>query len=252
MISPDSNITGFLDRMPDAMRYEHASREVDDTAMRLAGRIPPNSRVLDVGCGSGAITSILKEVTGAVIIGVEPDSERAQKARERGLKVINAYFSTDIAKEHGPFDFVVFADVLEHLANPAAVVFLAKESLKPEGAILASVPNAAHLYSRIDLLRGIFRYDECGIMDATHLRWFTTDSIKRFFERLGFEIVYQDYTVFSSIPDYHTRKPFCWLEPELRKQVLRRLAKWKPGLFAVQHVVEARVNSRQTPELKHA
>jgi SAM-dependent methyltransferase len=240
MISPDNNATGFLDRLPDPMRYESASREADDTAMRLAGRIPRDSRVLEIGCGSGAIIAILKEVTGAVVIGVEPDSERAQKAQERGLTVVNAYFSPEITKEYGPFDFVVFADVLEHLPNPAYIVFLAKEVLKPHGAILASVPNAAHLYSRVDLLRGIFRYDECGIMDATHLRWFTRDSIKRFFERLGFEVVYQDYTVFSTISEYRTCKPFRWLEPKLRTAVLRRLAKWKPGLFAVQHIVEAR------------
>src|SRR5262245_36390402 len=119
MISPDNNATGFLDHLPNTMRYESASREPDDTGMRLARRIPPHSRVLDIGCGSGAITSILQEITGASIIGVEPDSERAQKARARGLTVINAYLSPEIGKEYGPFDFVVLADVLEHLPNPA-------------------------------------------------------------------------------------------------------------------------------------
>ena len=157
MISPDDNAAGFLDRAPDMMRYDSISREPDDTAMRIALRIPPGSRVLDVGCGSGPITEILRAVSGATIIGVEPDSQRAGIGPGTGLTVINDYLSPEVIREHGLFDFVVFADVIEHLPNPAAIVSLAKDALKPGGSILASVPNVAHFYVRLNLLvRGIF------------------------------------------------------------------------------------------------
>jgi methionine biosynthesis protein MetW len=243
IISPDNNAAGFLDHVPDTLRYEHASREPDDTAMKLASRIPANSRVLDVGCGTGSITSILSEVTGSDIIGIEPDEGRAEHARARGLTVINDYFSPDIVKEYSAFDFVVFADVLEHLPNPAQLVSLARRALKPGGSILVSVPNAAHFYTRVDLLRGVFRYEDCGIMDATHLRWFTRDSIRKFFELLDFEVVYQDHTVMLGLLDYRRRRPFCWLSPRLKNPAIRKFAAWKPSLFAVQHIVQAKINA---------
>jgi methionine biosynthesis protein MetW len=240
IISPDNNAAGFLDRAPDTLRYDNASREPDDTAMRLASRIPPGSRVLDVGCGTGVITSILCEVSGAKVMGIEPDFGRAERARARGLTVIDGYFSPETIKEHGSFDIVVFADVLEHLPNPAQLVSLARQALKPGGSVLVSVPNAAHFYTRLDLLRGVFRYEDCGIMDATHLRWFTRDSIKRFFERLNFEVIYQDHTVMLNLPDYGGRRPFCWFSPKFRNPLIRKLAAWKPGVFAVQHILQAR------------
>jgi methionine biosynthesis protein MetW len=239
MISPDDNSAGFLDHVPPSMRYEQASREKDDTALKLARRIPAGSRVLDVGCGSGPVTEILRTVSDAIIIGIEPDKQRAQWARGRGLTVINDYLSQAIIRDHDPFDFIVFADVLEHLPNPAQVVCLAKEALKPGGCVLVSVPNGAHFYARLDLLRGIIRYEDSGIMDATHLRWFTRKSIKCFFERLDFDVTYQDYTVFAKMHMYANRRPFSWLKPRLRAFALRGLAAWQPGLFAVQHIIEA-------------
>jgi 2-polyprenyl-3-methyl-5-hydroxy-6-metoxy-1,4-benzoquinol methylase len=237
--SPDNNSDGFLDHAPETMRYEYASREPDDTAMRLASRILRGSRVLDVGCGTGAITEILRDVTGATVVGIEPDTGRALRAQARGLTVTNDFLSQKFVEEHGLFDFVVFADVIEHLPNPAQIVLLARQALKPGGSILASVPNAAHFYTRLDLLRGIFRYEDCGIMDATHLRWFTRDSLQQFFLRLGFEITHQNYTVMPGMREYTTRRPFRNLKPKFRNRLLRRLSAWKPSLFAVQHIIQA-------------
>jgi methionine biosynthesis protein MetW len=239
MISPDNNAAGFLDQAPDALRYEYASKEPDDTAMRIAKRIPLGSRVLDVGCGTGSITEIIRNTSNATIIGLEPDEQRARQAQSRGLTVINDYLSVNLIRDQGPFDFVVFADVIEHLPNPAQVISLAKTALKPGGSILASVPNVAHFYTRLDLLCGVFRYEDCGIMDATHLRWFTKGSFKLFFERLDFEVVYQDYTVMPTMHYYSRRKPFCWMNERRRTQLLRRLAAWKPEVFSVQHIIQA-------------
>jgi methionine biosynthesis protein MetW len=239
MISPDDNAAGFLDYAPATMRYEQASVESDDTAMMLARRITSGSRVLDVGCGTGSITEILRNVSGATVIGIEPDEGRAQRASARGLTVINDYLSRAVIEKYGPFDFVVFADVLEHLPNPAQLVSLAKDALKPGGAVLVSVPNAAHFYTRLDLLRGVIRYEDSGISDATHLRWFTKLSLRRFFERLGFEVTFEGHTVFSGMNIYHQRKPFSWLSPRWRTSLLRTLAQWKPAIFGVQHIIEA-------------
>ena len=156
--------------------------------MKLASLIAPKSRILDVGCGTGVITEIIRHQTSASIIGIEPDVERVQRAKTRGLEVHPGILSPEFIKDHGPFDYIVFADVLEHLPNPAEIVVMARTGLKPGGSIVASVPNVAHWFVRIDLLAGRFNYQDCGIMDATHLRWFTRRTIREFFERLGFKL----------------------------------------------------------------
>jgi 2-polyprenyl-3-methyl-5-hydroxy-6-metoxy-1,4-benzoquinol methylase len=93
----------------------------DDAGMKLAHLIAPNSRVLDVGCGTGVITDAIRRQKSASIIGIEPDAERAQRAVARGLDVHLGVLSPDFIRQHGPFDYIVFADVLEHLPNRAEI-----------------------------------------------------------------------------------------------------------------------------------
>ena len=239
MASPDKNSSGFLNKQPDSLRYEFRSLDSDDVAMKIAGMITPQSRILDVGCGTGVISEILKLNTQADIIGVEPDAERVKKARERNLTVYEGFLTDDFFKEHGTFDYIIFSDVLEHLENPAEIVQIAKKGLNEKGAIIVSVPNIAHWFVRIDLLFGNFNYQDCGIMDATHLRWFTRDTIRSFFKNTGFEITGFDYTINIALPDYRNRLPWRWLGTAVSKQIVRRLASISPGLFGCQFVVKA-------------
>lgn len=241
-MTPDNNALGFLDEAVEALRYENASLYPEDVAMRLAGRITEGARIIDVGCGTGVITEIIKNKLKADIIGIEPDKSRADLAKKRGLKVINNYLSLKLKNELGLFDYVIFADVLEHMPNPAEVVLVAREMLKPRGSILISVPNAVHIFNRVDLLKGVFNYEDCGIMDATHLRWFTRNSLKGFVERLGFKTIHQDYTVMPGLPSYQKRSPFRQLPPNLRYKLLCWLSKKNPNLFAVQHIIQAQIN----------
>lgn len=211
----------------------------DDVGMKLANLITPNARVLDVGCGTGSIAEIIRDQTAAIIVGVEPDGERVRHAVARGLSVHHGILTPDVVSQHGPFDFIVFADVLEHLPNPAEIVLIAKQGLKPGGSILVSVPNVAHWFVRLDLLMGRFNYQEVGIMDATHLRWFTRETICEFFERLGFKITAMDHTVNIDLPDYSRRAPWRWLRPAIRSKLVGGLASMRPSLFGCQHIVQA-------------
>jgi len=238
-ISPDENSTGFVSARPDPLRYEHVSLDPGDVSLKLAALIAPNSRVLDVGCGTGVITEIIQNRCAASIVGIEPDAERARQAVARGLDVYQGFLSAEFVRQHGPFDFVVFADVLEHLPNPAQLVRLAREGLKPRGCIVVSVPNVAHWFVRMDLLAGRFNYQDSGIMDATHLRWFTRRTIREFIEREGFEVTALTHTLNLGLPDYGHRAPWRWLRPGLRRRLVRRLAALRPGLFGCQHIVRA-------------
>lgn len=239
MTSPDSHSSGFLQTEPDALRYEYLSLDPDDAGMKLAHLIAPNSRVLDVGCGTGVITDTIRRQKSASIIGIEPDAERVQRAIARGLDVHLGILSPDFIRQHGPFDYIVFADVLEHLPNPAEIVAMARGGLKPGGSVVASIPNVAHWFVRIDLLRGRFDYQDCGIMDATHLRWFTRRTVREFFERLGFQITALNCTVNINLPDYQRRNPWRRMPHAFRRKLVGKLAAWSPGLFGCQHIVRA-------------
>jgi methionine biosynthesis protein MetW len=239
MTSPDSHSSGFLQAEPDALRYEYLSLDPDDAGMKLAKLIAPNSRVLDVGCGTGVITDTIRRQKSASIIGIEPDAERVRRAVARGLDVHLGVLSPDFIRQHGPFDYIVFADVLEHLRNPAEIVAMARDGLKPGGSVVASIPNVAHWFVRTDLLRGRFDYQDCGIMDATHLRWFTRRTVRQFFERQSFQITALDCTVNINLPDYQRRYPWRKMSPAFRRKLVGKLAAWSPTLFGCQHIVRA-------------
>ncbi len=239
MTSPDQHACGFLDHVPVPVRYENASTDPGNVAAKLSALIGRGAKVLDVGCGTGSISEVIQKMAGAVVLGVEPDKERAAAAAARGLCVFQGYLTESLLREQGPFDVVVFSDVLEHLANPAEVVALAKQGLAPGGSVVASVPNVAHWFIRTDLLRGRFDYRDCGLMDATHLRWFTRKTIVRFFENLGFRITALDCTVNAELPEFRERAPWRWLSHRGRRKVVGVLVRSFPELFGCQHVVRA-------------
>ena len=241
MNAPDNNSSGLLQDKPKANRYENRSTDPDDVAAKISALIAPKARVLDIGCGTGSVSEVIQQLTGAELVGIEPDAERVAAARARGLNAYEGVLSEDFLNEHGPFDSIVFADVLEHLPNPAEVVLLAKHGLAPGGSIVASVPNVAHWFVRTDLLAGRFDYQDVGIMDATHLRWFTRKTITEFFEHCGFRVTALDCTVNILLPDYQRRKPWKWMPPRARRQVVGALAKSFPALFGCQHIVRAKL-----------
>lgn len=244
MHSPDQVSFGFLSSEPEPLRYEYVSHDPGDVPAKLVSLIPASGRVLDVGCGTGALTRFIQERTGASVIGIEPDEERSRFARDGGLNVFQGYLDAEFLKAYGPFDTIVFADVLEHLPDPAYMIHLSRTGLTPGGAIVASVPNVAHWFVRINLLRGRFRYRDCGIMDATHLRWFTRESLHSFFENLGFVVDKHLYTVNSQMPEYLELVPWKWLSARTRSRVIGALITMGPNLFACQHVVRVLPNDR--------
>jgi methionine biosynthesis protein MetW len=237
---PDANAKGFLDVEPNFARYDNASSDPDDVAYKIAALLPKGARVLDIGCGTGVISALIKGLSECDLTAIEPDAERVVLARRRGLKVIEGYLTENLAAELGRFDAVVFADVLEHLANPAAVIACASSLLVPGGFVVASVPNVAHWTLRLDLLRGRFEYEDCGIMDATHLRWFTHESIRAFFERLGFDVLLIDQTTMVDLPAYSRRKPWKWIPRSMKRRILRVLVRYSPGVFGCQVIIQAK------------
>jgi O-antigen biosynthesis protein len=146
-------------------------------------------KILEVGCSAGYFGAALKDV-GHQVWGVEPSQDAAKVARSLLDGVfegfVQDYFKANSDKK---FDVIVFGDVLEHISYPEEVLFLCKAHLNTSGAIVASVPNVAHLAIRTMLLEGRWDYAELGILDRTHLRFFTRSSLTQLFSNSAYQVL---------------------------------------------------------------
>ena len=238
--SASESLLGILDTPPSPLRYQYFAVEPLEVTGMLGARVKRGSHVLEVGCGTGALLSVFRDQCGASVVGVEPDAARVNMAREQNFDVLHGYYDSSTSEALGKFDTIVFADVLEHIADPAPVLLLARQNLRPGGCVIASVPNVAHWTVRLSLLRGRFDYQPTGLLDATHLRWYTISSMRRLFRATGFEIVDMDWTSAQWLSAY-ARLPFGIPGTERkRRKFVRWLVKSKPGLFGFQHIVVAR------------
>lgn len=143
--------------------------------------------VLDVGCASGDLARALAG-RGCRVSGVESDPEAADVARPDLDQLVVADLNTSALTEHfkpASFDVIVFADVLEHLLDPARVLADALGLLRPKGRVVVSVPNVAHGAVRLALLQGRWQYTPRGLLDASHLRFFTRKTFLELLQDAG-------------------------------------------------------------------
>ena len=162
---------------------------------KIISHIGAAGKILDVGCGLGYLGQICVK-KGCYVVGIEPDAKRAEEARRAVNKVItgNVEDIDSFGLEKDFFDAIILADVLEHSARPDIVLVTLKKYLKDGGRIIVSVPNIARVDSRIKLLLGKFEYEDGGIFDKTHLRFFTGRSILKLLTQCGYEIKHRDYS----------------------------------------------------------
>ena len=168
------------------------SQYFDFARPEVAALVPANARrILDVGCGGGALGALLKQRDGVEVWGIEAEPEAAERARTRLDHVITADLDAieALPPDAGSFDCIICADVLEHLMDPERTLDALLRSLAPGGALVASIPNIRHQEIVLDLLvHGRWRYQPSGILDATHLRFFTATEIDALVGRLGLSI----------------------------------------------------------------
>lgn len=238
--SPDTSAIGFVDVTSAALRYENTNDDPNEAAALIAELIPRNARVLDIGCGTGSVATVIQRLRQADVVGVEPDEQRAEFARQRGLEVFNGYLSDEFISLYGLFDAIVFADVLEHLPNPSSLLQAGCRCLKPGGVVVMSIPNVAHWSMRWNLMWGRFDYEQFGLLDATHLRWFTTASLARWLHNNGLMIDCIKHSAGTSLPVYDQTRPWRWIRRRRRHLLIQRLVKLSPNLFGCQHIVCAR------------
>ncbi len=150
-----------------------------------------NKSVLELGCATGYFTKVLVE-RGCNVVGVELDPAAAEIAEKWADRVIVGNLDDgDVwaSLEDETFDVIVMGDVLEHLRDPLNSLRHAVRKLKPSGFVVTSLPNIAHGDVRMSLLKGDFRYRETGLLDRTHMRFFTLDSARELLTQAGLVVV---------------------------------------------------------------
>lgn len=224
----------------DRSYYCQARRDVE--AMIPAGV----SRILDIGCGEGALGRVLLEKGAAEVVGIEVNPAAAEVARRRLTQV----FCGDVEAIDFPFadeyfDCVVLADVLEHMRYPLSVLKKVRRCLSCSGVVVASIPNIRFVGVIEKLVDGRWEYEDAGILDRTHLRFFTRKEMEFLFRDAGFELerisenLVRDY---DSVPkDYSGDISFGRVV--LRDQTQEEIR----DLFVLQYLLRARkANSAAT------
>lgn len=189
-------------------------------------------RLIDIGCGEGLFGAAVKARHPACETwGIEPVAVAAERAATRNDRVINAALDAADALPEAYFDVVTMNDVLEHMAWPEPALATAKRILRPDGRLVLSLPNVQFLLNVLDLvLRNDWQYQDSGVLDRTHFRFYTTKSAARLLERNGFEL--EQITGINAMrPKWFYRvlfamapKYFYWM-PFFQFAIVARLAK---------------------------
>jgi methionine biosynthesis protein MetW len=186
-------------------------------------------RVLDLGCGSGALGREVQARLGASVTGVSASPEEVA----RGRAVLNTILQQDLDTWDGqgvdhPFDVIICSHVLEHLREPERLLRVLSRKSAKETTLLVALPNILHWRQRTQFLRGAFRYSEGGIMDRTHLRFFDWESARKLLQRSGWKLSRAWATGHS---------PGVWRVPGLGPVLDRWCCRIAPGLFGDQFLL---------------
>ena len=179
-----SVIASIYDKKP-ASYFGNARHDI--VAMLTTG---PDGAILELGCGSGGTgRATIAAGKAGRYVGLELNEEAAAAASSALTEVVvGDVQDLDLSRFAGQFDALIVSEVLEHLTDPWTTLARLTACLKPGGMVFASSPNVAYWGVIRNLVLGRFRYQETGLMDRTHLRWFTPESFRELFESAGVEI----------------------------------------------------------------
>lgn len=223
-------------------------------ALRIVGS---GHRVLEVGCSTGYVTEHLV-AAGNTVVGVELDPEAATLAERFAERVHVA--DLDLVRvssiEHDRFDVIVLGDVLEHLRDPDTTLRDLMTLLAPDGRMVISIPNVAHVDMRLLLLEGRWTYQDTGLLDRTHLRFFTRESLREFLAANGLtatrveRVIINPFT--SGLPvatAAHGADVLDWVDADPESRTFQFVVEARPGTGHTDALAGAPAVDR--PRLEH-
>jgi len=174
--------------------YDEKYKLYDNINFHLVSFVDPGKKVLDVGCNTGKLGEYLQRHKGCQVFGVDISTEAIMEAKGR----LERAEAMDVESDDFPFpqerfDIIIFGDILEHLKFPVQSLIRFAKYLDNNGGIVASSPNVANVLIRLKLLMGKWEYQNSGIMDNSHLRFFTYKSMLDMFEQASLEVVQHDW-----------------------------------------------------------
>jgi SAM-dependent methyltransferase len=195
----------------------------------------PAGAALDCGCGTGENARVLRQM-GWRVTGITVSPRELEMASECCESVLLGDLNSGIPQEAvGPFDLVVFSHVLEHLLQPEVALREARRLLGPDGRIIVALPNVLYWRLRIKFLFGEFKYEPTGIMDETHVRFYTFHSGMELLRSNGFDVV-------STLGDGDLPLPFLRrLLPAFARFLDPLASRLVPGLLGAQILYVAKV-----------
>lgn len=177
-------------------KYDFAlDMDSDNSNSAILKNIAPSSKVLELGCAHGRMTKYMKIILHCTVDTVEIDEEAGKVAANWANKSFaGSVEDADIWNELDDmgcnnYDYIIFADVLEHLHDPKRVLTSCKKLLSPNGSIWISIPNVAHNAILLDLLNDKFTYRDIGLLDITHIKFFTVNSLLQMVNECGLDLV---------------------------------------------------------------
>ncbi len=171
-----------------AERYPFKNRPSSSHNQLVTAAGPGRGKLMiDVGCARGLLGQEM-QATGWRVLGVEVDDADAKLAAAILTRVHHGTLDTLLGTIGEPVEAIVFADVLEHLVDPVAALTTAHTLLERGGRLLVSIPNVAHASMRWSLMRGRFDYTDRGILDRTHVRFYTKRTAVALVQEAGFTI----------------------------------------------------------------
>jgi len=221
------------------LRYDEFNNNEFESHRLALDFIDKDTTVLDIGCATGYMAKELLLKKNCEVWGVDGDDKALERASRYCKKVFRCNLD-EIDKLPAPnkyFDYVIMLDVVEHLVHPENILAIIKTHLKKGGKVLVSVPNVAHASIRWMMMRGQFQYTETGIMDRTHVHFYTRDSLKKLLIKEGFKVR-------EIIPTNGMCKvPFlCKITDRLPVAWQYRLTCMRSTLFAHQFIAVVKIN----------
>lgn len=216
----------------------------------IANNISDNSFVLDVGCGAGALGKLLKQAKKCKVHGIDIDAKALKIAEKYYDNVENISVSDICSKDYIKFinnnckyDYIVFADLLEHILDPGQLLYDFNKKLKENGKILVSIPNIGHWDIILGLLNDKFNYNKTGLLDTTHVRFYTYNSFLDLLKNINYK-----YNINLSAKLIGQTK----VNPNVSQSMLEYLNKtFSSQLFTFQNIIEISNNGKVNKKIKN-